>query len=65
MPEGSVLTVYTVSGELVFRAQEIGYRVEWNGLTSGGKPVAAGVYYALVRLGSEILLKTVLLVNGS
>ena len=65
MPAGSVLTIYTVSGELVFRAQENGFRVEWDGRTSGGKPIAAGVYYALVRLGQEDLLKTVLIVNGS
>jgi hypothetical protein len=64
MPAGSILTLYTVSGETVVSLTEVGYRVEWNGKTKGGRSVAPGVYYAVVRLGGEVLLKTVLVVSG-
>jgi hypothetical protein len=57
MPEGSSLTIYTVSGEKVFSAQEVGYRVEWDGKTGKGTPAGPGVYFFLIRRNQETLLK--------
>jgi hypothetical protein len=65
MPEGSVLAIYSVSGETVFSAGEIGFRAEWDGRTSGGKMVSPGIYYYVIRRGNVVLLKGVLIVSSS
>jgi hypothetical protein len=65
MPEGTALTIYSVSGESVFDAEENGYRVEWDGRTKGGKIASPGVYYYVVRRGKTVLLKGVLLIDRS
>ena len=59
------MTLYTVSGETVAELPEVGYRAEWDGKTKGGRWVAPGIYYAVVRLGNEVLLKTVLVIKES
>lgn len=64
MPAGSKLTLYTVSGETVAELPEVGYRAEWDGKTEGGRWAAPGIYYAVVRLGNVVLLKTVLVIRG-
>jgi hypothetical protein len=63
MPEGSTLDIYTVSGERVFHAPEVGYRVEWDGRTEGGKSVASGLYYYFIRRQSELLAKGILIIR--
>jgi hypothetical protein len=63
MPEGSILTIYTVSGELVFNAEETGFRIEWDGRTRGGKMVSSGVYYYVIRRGTVVLLKGALIIT--
>jgi hypothetical protein len=63
MPEGSSLTIYTLSGEKVFSAVESGYRAEWDGKTEKGAQAATGAYYYLVRRNREILLKGVLILS--
>lgn len=63
MPEGSVLTIYSVSGEKVWNEGETGFRAEWDGRTKGGRMVASGVYYYVVRRGTEALLKGVLMID--
>jgi hypothetical protein len=64
MPKGSSLAVYTVSGEKVFESLELGFRVEWNGKTKGGKTVVPGVYYYVVKQVKTVLLKGVLIVKS-
>lgn len=63
MPEGSTLTIYTVSGETVFTAGERGLRAEWDGRTLGGRGAAPGVYYYAVRRGDALFLEGVLLIE--
>jgi hypothetical protein len=65
MPEGSIFAIYTVSGEKVFEIVESGFRAEWDGKTKGGKSVAPGVYYYLVRRSQETLLKGILIIKNS
>lgn len=63
MPPGSILEVFTVSGEKVAEVPETGCRAEWGGKDARGREAAAGVYYAVVRLGGKNLLRTVLLIR--
>jgi hypothetical protein len=63
MPKGTVLTIYTVSGEPVFTGEEKAYRVEWNGHTKKGERVAPGIFYFLVRQGTVTLLKGTLIIQ--
>jgi len=63
MPDGSAFNLYTVSGETVFKAEEVGHRVEWDGKTQGGKIAAPGIYYYVVRSGVETLQKGVLVLQ--
>jgi hypothetical protein len=65
MPEGSTLAIYSISGERVFNASEMGFRVEWDGRTKGGKFAAPGIYYYVIRRGNAVLLKGVLILSGS
>lgn len=62
LPPGADVEIYTVSGELVFKGSEAGGRVEWNGLNEGGRPVASGTYYFVVRDGDTVVLKDKFLV---
>lgn len=65
MPEGSTLTIYSISGETVFNASEMGFRAEWDGRTKGGKFAASGIYYYVIRRGNAVLLKGILILSGS
>ncbi len=64
MPAGARLSIFTVSGEKVFRRAEAGGWVEWDGYTPQGKPVSPGIYYYVVDLGKEILKKGTVLFTG-
>jgi hypothetical protein len=61
MPPGARLSVYTVSGEKVFQRAETNGWVEWDGTTPQGMPVSPGIYYYVVNLGKDVLLKGVVL----
>jgi sugar lactone lactonase YvrE len=63
MPEGASLTIYTISGEKVFTAQEKGFRVEWDGKNEKGSPVVSGIYYYVVHRNQETLLSGVLILT--
>jgi hypothetical protein len=65
MPEGSSLAIFTVSGEKVFDGVESGYRLEWDGRAGNGKLVSSGIYYYVVRQGTVILGKGVLIISSS
>lgn len=62
LPDGS-LEVYAVSGELVTRQTAQNGWMEWDGRTVAGRPCSAGIYYYVVRRGSETVTKGVLIIK--
>ena len=64
MPTGSRLLIFTVSGEKVFEAEEMGFRVEWDGQTDKGGRASPGIYYYCIRREQETLLKGVLIIKS-
>jgi len=53
----------TVSGEKVVRLSESGNRMEWDGKSKDGKWASQGIYYYVLRQGSETLEKGVLILS--
>lgn len=62
LPLGAGVEIYTVSGELVWKATAAEPRVEWNGRNEKGRLVSGGTYYYVIRLGDQVLLKGKLVV---
>lgn len=63
MPDGSSLDIVTVSGEKVANIQPTQNRGEWDGKSENGKFASQGVYYYILRQGSETLEKGVLILS--
>jgi hypothetical protein len=55
LPQGSLVSFYSLSGELVLALGTVGNRVEWNGKNRYGVPVAAGIYYYIVENDGKVL----------
>jgi len=61
LPEAGIvnLTIHDINGREISRivqdaTQQIGYHsVEWNGKDADGRNVGAGIYFAILRSGSE------------
>jgi len=63
LPEGAALDIYTVSGERVAHVpRNFMGRAIWNGLTTGDKWVAPGIYYYVIKTDSQVLTKGVLVI---
>ncbi len=64
-PPGATMSLYTLSGETVVNpaltANTSGY-ITWNGTNSNGAPVAAGIYYYIIKNGNTTLLSGKILV---
>jgi hypothetical protein len=62
-PTNAVLSIYTVSGELVIAvdADNQGW-IRWEGQNKNGSPVSGGIYYYVVQSGYNTLLKGTLLI---
>ncbi len=64
-PPGATMGIYTLSGEAVVNpaltANTSGY-ITWNGANSNGAPVAAGIYYYVIKNGNSTLLSGKILV---
>jgi hypothetical protein len=63
-----VLVVYNVEGKrvrtLVDAEQSPGvYRVQWDGRTDRGEPASSGVYFSVLKAGSEVFKKKMLLLK--
>jgi hypothetical protein len=57
-PQGSDLSIYTISGELVKKeVVDINGWILWDGRNQFGVPTAAGIYYYVVKLGDDSLLE--------
>jgi hypothetical protein len=63
MRDGSSLVIYTLSGEKVAEVLESNGYAEWDAKTKGGKTVAPGIYYYLVRRDTEVFAKGVWIVR--
>ncbi len=50
MPGQSVITIYTLTGEIVMNFYSKNSVVTWNGKNTNSRPVSPGVYYYVIRL---------------
>ncbi len=57
LPLGSQILIFTVSGEQVRTIDRSGDPTEWDGKNSGGILVAPGIYFCVVRRGSDVLFR--------
>jgi sugar lactone lactonase YvrE len=55
LPTGSNIVVYTISGELVISISAQTPVVYWNGRNAYNSPISPGVYYYVIKSGSDIL----------
>ena len=55
-PPGSVMTFYTVSGELVRSSGEVGGMIPWDGRNNAGAMVSTGTYYYVIKNNDVVLL---------
>lgn len=62
VPTGTSLDLYTVSGEKVISVPEIGGNIQWDGRNKGHWMTATGLYYYVIKNGSQVLLTGKLLV---
>jgi hypothetical protein len=63
VPTNSILSIYTVSGELVINvdADDLGW-IHWDGRNKFGILVSGGIYYYVVKSGDNTLLSGTLLI---
>ena len=62
VPPNSVMSFYSVSGELVNKVGEVGGLIGWDGRNNFGAMVSSGTYYYVIKNKDSILLKGKVLV---
>jgi hypothetical protein len=55
LPQGAIVSIYTVSGELVQQVPESGGVAQWNGRNRFGSPASGGIYFYTVQSGNQTL----------
>ena len=65
LPDNATVSIYTLSGEFVAQANPIGGLALWKGVNQKGVPVSTGIYYYVIRQGSQLLLRGKLIVKNS
>jgi len=56
VPPQTVMSLYTVSGELVNSVVEVGGLIGWNGTNNFGTMVSTGTYYYVIKNKDKVLL---------
>jgi hypothetical protein len=55
VPSGAQVLIYTLAGEWVGQAQVTGDLGEWDGKNRSGVPVSSGIYFFVVKKGSQVV----------
>ncbi|MCH8305284.1 MAG: T9SS type A sorting domain-containing protein [Candidatus Marinimicrobia bacterium] len=67
VPESGTLTIYNILGQEIDRLAIPGagsYSVKWNGVSSNGKSVSAGVYFYSLVTNTQRVSKKMVLIDG-
>lgn len=55
IPPGGMVSIYTVSGELVRQVPETGGLAQWDSRNRFGVPASSGIYFYTVQSGNQVL----------
>ncbi len=55
LPSGTMVSFYTLSGELLAQVNEVDGVVKWAGTNRQGSPVSSGIYFYVIQNGNNLL----------